>query len=74
MLDNHYCLKIKEWRFACDRIEVGCKAYNDLDYLGTIRRWPPTLVKKLGMFLNREIPDKLKGNPSSPLAPTKRTV
>jgi hypothetical protein len=36
-----------------------------------IYRWPPTLVKALGMFLNREIPDKIKGVAGTPLAPVK---
>lgn len=37
--------------------------------IGTIRRWPPVLVKELGMFLNREIPEKIKGRPGMPQAP-----
>jgi tetratricopeptide (TPR) repeat protein len=66
-----YILALKEWRFACDRVDVGCGAYQDPDWVTTVRRWPPSLAKKLQQFLAREIPDKLKGTPGAVLAPGK---
>lgn len=43
----------KEWRFACENTSTGCAAYRDLDFVQRIRRWPPTLVTKLGAFLGK---------------------
>ena len=43
----------KEWRFACENTSTGCAVYRDLDYVQRIRRWPPTLVTKLGGFLGK---------------------
>lgn len=64
-----YVEALKDWRFACDRIEVGCDAYKDLIWVSTIRRWPPLLTEKLKQFLTREIPDSIKGKPGERLAP-----
>lgn len=41
----------KEWRFACEQTTTGCASYRDLDFVQRIRRWPPSLVKKLEGFL-----------------------
>jgi hypothetical protein len=60
---------MQEWRFTCDRIEVGCNAYKDRNWVSTIRRWPVSLSTKLQQFLDREIPEKLKGIKGSKLAP-----
>lgn len=60
---------MKEWRFTCDRIEVGCDAYKDLHWVTTIRRWPDSLSGKLKDFLAREIPTSLQGAPGQALAP-----
>ena len=68
-----YILALKEWGFTCDRIEVGCAAYSDKDWVRVVRRWPPALAKKLEQFLAREVPDQLKGQPGSALAPLKRS-
>jgi hypothetical protein len=59
----------KEWRFTCDRIDVGCEAYKDDEWVSTVRRWPVTLSSKLQQFLRREIPEALKGNSGDRLAP-----
>ena len=64
-----YINALKEWSFTCDRIDVGCKAYQDMNWVTTIRRWPPSLSDKLQQFLKREIPDVLKGKPGEQLAP-----
>lgn len=42
-----------EWQFACERINTGCQAYKDADWVANIRRWPPTLAAKLQNFLSR---------------------
>ena len=65
-----YINALKEWSFTCDRIDVGCKAYQDMNWVRNIRRWPPSLSIKLEQFLNREIPDALKGKPGEKLAPS----
>lgn len=39
------------WFRACNR-ESGCAKYKDLDYVRRIRRWPPSMVKKLEKFLS----------------------
>ncbi len=64
-----YVSALKEWQFTCDRIDVGCKAYTDNDWVVTVRRWPDKLAKQLQQFLKREIPEKLLGDPSTVLAP-----
>lgn len=64
-----YILALKEWQFTCQDIDSGCKAYEDPNWVTTVRRWPPSLSKKLGQFLNREVPDKLKGVAGAALAP-----
>ena len=64
-----YINALKEWSFTCDRIDVGCKAYQDMNWVRNIRRWPPSLATKLEQFLNREIPDALKGKTGDKLAP-----
>lgn len=55
----------------CEDIDSGCKAYEDADWVSAIRRWPPSLSSKLRQFLERQVPDKLKGDASSALAPPK---
>lgn len=65
-----YINALKEWSFSCDRIDVGCKAYQDMDWVTRIRRWPPSIARKLDQFLKREIPDALKGKPGEVLAPS----
>ena len=64
-----YVSALKEWQFTCDRIDVGCKAYTDNDWVVTVRRWPDKLAKQLQQFLKREIPEKLLGDPGTALAP-----
>eukprot|EP01038_Epipyxis_sp_PR26KG_P007939 gene7939-10773_t len=64
-----YITALKEWRFTCDEISVGCSAYQDENWVRTIRRWPPSLANKLQQFLKREIPDAIKGTKGSILAP-----
>ena len=39
------------WFRACNT-ESGCAKYKDLDYVRRIRRWPPSMVKKLEKFLS----------------------
>jgi hypothetical protein len=41
-----------QWRVTCDSTTVGCKNYRDLDWVSRIRRWPPSLVKEMGVFLD----------------------
>ena len=65
-----YINALKEWNFACNEISVGCGAYSDSDWLATVRRWPPSMVTKLGQFLRRELPDVVKGKPGEALAPS----
>lgn len=67
---GNYVEALKEWRFTCDRIDVGCDAYKDANWVSTVRRWPVALSAKLQQFLNREIPDALKGRPGERLAPS----
>eukprot|EP01041_Mallomonas_annulata_P009990 gene9990-20777_t len=64
-----YITAFNEWRFACDNIDVGCSVYRDLDWISTVRRWPPALAENLRLFLSREIPPALRGDSSTPLAP-----
>ncbi|KAG7668392.1 hypothetical protein NADE_008481 [Nannochloris sp. 'desiccata'] len=40
-----------EWNFACSNITVGCTKYQDVEWLSTIRRWPPVMVERLQAFL-----------------------
>ena len=62
-----YINALKEWNFVCDKISTGCAAYEDKEWVTTVRRWPPQLVEKLQQFLHREVPEKLRG--SGALAP-----
>lgn len=39
------------WQFACDNITAGCKKYEDVQWLKTVRRWPPVMVAYLTDFL-----------------------
>lgn len=66
---GNYIDALKEWRFACDRIDVGCEAYKDSNWVSTVRRWPASLSSRLTIFINREIPESIKGAPGSTLAP-----
>lgn len=68
-----YITALKEWNFVCDSISVGCDAYKDMNWVENIRRWPKSLVEKQRQFLNREIPEKLKGDKSGQLAPPSPT-
>lgn len=45
-----------EWQFACDNISVGCRKYEDMDWLARIRRWPPVLVSKMADFVAFRLP------------------
>lgn len=65
-----YISALKEWRFACDEIDVGCKSYEDMNWVQNIRRWPPSMVENLKSFLERRIPDSIKGSPGQALAPS----
>jgi hypothetical protein len=51
------------WEWACTRINSGvlreggpaidgCRLYKDMDWLARIRRWPPSMVRKMDDFLN----------------------
>lgn len=42
-----------EWEFACDKISTGCKNYKDMEWVTTVRRWPPALAKQLENFLGK---------------------
>jgi len=64
-----YINALKDWSFVCDRIDVGCSAYQDPNWVRTVRRWPPSIAVKLEQFLARELPEVLKGKPGSILAP-----
>lgn len=48
-----------EWNFACSNITVGCAKYQDVEWLSTIRRWPPVMVERMQAFL------RLRKNSSS---------
>lgn len=65
-----YINSMNEFNFVCDRISTGCEAYKDMNWVETVRRWPPSLVEKQRLFLAKEIPPKLKG--SGALAPPSR--
>ena len=52
----------QNWGWACEKINSGvlteggpaldgCALYKDSDWLGRIRRWPPSMVKKMDDFL-----------------------
>ena len=56
----------------CEDIDSGCKAYEDATWVSTIRRWPPSLSSKLRQFIERQVPDKLKGDAANVLAPSKK--
>ena len=64
-----YLSALKEWRFACDDIDAGCKSYQDMNWVVNIRRWPPAIAKDLDNFLQRRLPEALKGQPGEILAP-----
>ena len=51
------------WNFACESINSGilegsnvaldgCAQYRDVDWLSRIRRWPPSMVRRMDDFLN----------------------
>ena len=51
------------WNFACESINSGilegsnvaldgCAQYRDIDWLSRIRRWPPSMVRRMDDFLN----------------------
>ncbi|GAX82059.1 hypothetical protein CEUSTIGMA_g9487.t1 [Chlamydomonas eustigma] len=46
-----------EWNFACDMLVVGCKKYQDRDWLSRIRRWPPVMVEKMFKFIDLKPPE-----------------
>lgn len=69
-----YINALKDWSFVCDRIDVGCAAYQDANWVRTVRRWPPSIATKLEKFLSREIPDVLKGKPGDVLAPVSSSI
>ena len=70
--NGNYIDALKEWQFTCEEIDVGCEAYKDPSWVSTIRRWPPSLALKLRQFLDRQVPDKLKGVAGDRLAPNIR--
>jgi tetratricopeptide (TPR) repeat protein len=39
------------YTFACENITVGCSKYQDIEWVSTIRRWPPVMVERLQAFL-----------------------
>uniref|UniRef100_A0A0C3U4F1 Tetratricopeptide repeat protein n=1 Tax=Guillardia theta (strain CCMP2712) TaxID=905079 RepID=A0A0C3U4F1_GUITC len=49
-----------EWEFACNKIQTGCSLYRqslisrDLDWLSTVRRWPPAMVANMALFLGKK--------------------
>ena len=69
--NGNYIKALSEWRFACNEISSGCEKYKDTDWLIRIRRWPPTLVKKLLQFQMRELPTSLTDLTQERLAPSK---
>jgi len=48
---NKFQVAETEWNFACNAIDVGCRKYEDLEWVSTVRRWPPSLVAELKAFL-----------------------
>jgi len=42
-----------EWEFACNNISTGCRQYKDMNWVVTVRRWPPALAKQLANFLGK---------------------
>ena len=52
-----------KWNWACEKINSGvlteggpaldgCALYRDMDWLARIRRWPPSMVRKMDAFVN----------------------
>ena len=53
----------EKWNWACEKINSGvlteggpaldgCALYRDMDWLARIRRWPPSMVRKMDAFVN----------------------
>eukprot|EP00931_Biecheleriopsis_adriatica_P063865 TRINITY_DN38750_c0_g1_i1.p1 TRINITY_DN38750_c0_g1~~TRINITY_DN38750_c0_g1_i1.p1 ORF type:complete len:408 (+),score=71.19 TRINITY_DN38750_c0_g1_i1:104-1327(+) len=43
-----------EWRYACENTAAGCVEYKNLEWVQSIRRWPPALIADLKLFLERQ--------------------
>ena len=57
----------RDWNWACEKINSGvlteggpaldgCALYRDSDWLGRIRRWPPSMVSKMDDFIRLRKP------------------
>ena len=57
----------RDWNWACEKINSGvlteggpaldgCALYRDRDWLGRIRRWPPSMVSKMDDFIRLRKP------------------
>ena len=57
----------RDWNWACEKINSGvlteggpaldgCALYRDSDWLGKIRRWPPSMVSKMDDFIRLRKP------------------
>ena len=60
------------WGWACEKINSGvlveggpaldgCALYRDPEWLGKVRRWPPSMVRKMGDFLKLRDPSRGEG-------------
>lgn len=58
-----YLGSLKDFRFVCDNIDVGCDLYKDINWVRTVRRWPESLIRSLEYLINREIPPDLLKSP-----------
>eukprot|EP00960_Hanusia_phi_P054393 762639-Hanusia_phi.AAC.8 len=53
--DDGVDLTSSQWEFACNKIQTGCSLYSrDMDWLSTVRRWPPSMVANMKQFLGKK--------------------
>lgn len=52
---GEYIGAINNFNTACDDISSGCEKYKDRDWVSIVRRWPPNLVEKLEVFLDKKV-------------------
>ena len=45
----------REWDFACNAIDTGCRKYRDASWLKEIRRWPDALIDAQLRFLDERL-------------------
>jgi tetratricopeptide (TPR) repeat protein len=56
---GEYIAAIKNFNTACDGISSGCEKYKDREWVSVVRRWPPNLVAKLEVFLDKKVSPEL---------------